>query len=295
MLGLSLVAIGNDDDLAAHIGNVGPGKAVHDRDREDALLAFKRATFVDEAAHWLARGVEDADGAAVEDTHHGPRPSLDRAGDEVEEILGAFGDVDMGILLEEHDGGGAVDLARADIGVEIELRTDGYAGSDDAPHGREQIALGVVVAFRHHRPMQREQHGVDRERGAEIGQDLVAEALIDLLYRLARWLREGAEAFRNLPSSHLAEPPPHRERCPEERHPLAIAALPEKAGVLEELQPRRQGGEGVGLGAEAGGEELGHAMPPYGVPGGAPQSRSISASAALWVASSRIGLTRLLQ
>jgi hypothetical protein len=239
-LGLGLVAIGDDQDLAAHIRDIGPGKAVHDRDREHAVLALERGTAVDEAAHRLARGMEDADSATVEGGHHRPGAPLDRIGHEAKEIGGALGHVDMRIFFEKDDRRGALQLARAEIGVEIELDAERHLRPDQAADAGEKIALGIVITFGHHRAMQREQDGIDRQRRLEVAEDLVAQALIDRLHRLAGGLGEGAEAFHHLPAFRLGVPAPDLERRAEQRHPLAIAAPAEEAGVLEELQPRRQ-------------------------------------------------------
>src|SRR5256885_9999886 len=54
------------DDAAAHLLDVGPREAVRDRQRQHAVLALHRRELVDEAAHRLAGGVEDADHAGLE-------------------------------------------------------------------------------------------------------------------------------------------------------------------------------------------------------------------------------------
>ena len=140
--------------------------------------------------------------------------------------------------------------------MQIELDADRNAGADHLAHMGEHVAFAVVVAFRHHGAMHGEQHGVDRQRGLEIGHDLVAEGFVDLLHRLASRLGEGAQAFDHLPTLLLGATPPHRERRAEHRHFVAVARLAIEAGFLEELLSGGNGGEGVGLGAEAGGEDL---------------------------------------
>jgi hypothetical protein len=204
------------------------------------------------------RVVEDADRAAVEPAHDRLRPSFDRAGDQVEEVLGALGHVDMGIFLEQHHRGDVLELLAADIGVEIELGADRDIGSDDAPNMGQEIPLGVVIAFRYHRAVQRQQHRIDRQRRLEVGDDLVAETLIHGLHRLAGRLGKGAEALDSLPALGLGQPPPDIERRAEHRHLVAVAALAEEAGFLEQLQAGGQRGEGVGLGPQRGGEDLFH-------------------------------------
>ena len=99
---------------------------------------------------------------------------------------------------------------------------------------------------------------VDRHGGLEVGHDLVAEGLVDLLHRLAGRLGEGAQALDHLPALGLGALAPDRERRAEHRHVLAVAGLAVEAGLLEELMAGRDGREGVGLGAETGGEDLLH-------------------------------------
>ena len=103
-----------------------------------------------------------------------------------------------------------------------------------------------------------QEHRIDRHGGLEVGDDLVAERLVDLLHRLAGGHGEGAQALDHLPALGLAALAPDRERRAEHRQVLAVAALAKEAGLLEELMAGGDGREGVGLGAEARGEDLFH-------------------------------------
>src|SRR5204862_3161112 len=67
---------------------------------------------------------------------------------------------------------------------------------------------------------------------------------------------EGAQALDPLPALGLAALAPDGERRTEHRHLLAVAALAVEAGLLVELMAGRDGGKGIGLGAETGGEDL---------------------------------------
>ena len=68
-IGLLLVAVGDHQHARADLGHVAIGKAVGDRDREDAVLALHRHDAVDEAAHRLQRRRIALDLPAVVDRH----------------------------------------------------------------------------------------------------------------------------------------------------------------------------------------------------------------------------------
>jgi hypothetical protein len=162
------------------------------------------------------------------------------------------------IFLEQHQHGGVAQRALADIAMQVELDPDRHVAADHLADMGEQVAFAVVVALGHHGAVHGEEHRVDRHGGPEVGNDLVAEGLVDLLHRLAGRHGEGAQALDDLPALGLAALAPHGERRAEHRHVLAIAPFAVEAGLLEELMAGRDGSEGVGLGAKAGGEDLFH-------------------------------------
>ncbi len=251
-----------------------------DRQRQHAVLAFHRRKLVDEAAHRLARGVEHADHAAVPGRHDGPGAAFDGAFHHGEEIVGALRHVDMRIFLEQHQRGRVAQGAFADVAMEIELGAHRNVRPDDPAHAGQKVAFAVVIALGHHGAVHRQQHAVDRHRGPEVGQDLVAEGFVDLLHRPAGGHGEGAQAFDHLPALGLGAAAPHRERRAEHRHVLAVAAFAVEAGLLEKLVAGGDGGEGVGLGAERGGKDLFHGRD-LGRDAGPPQDSSRIRSAAL--------------
>ena len=102
-IGLLLVAVGDHQHARADLGHVAIGKAVRDRDRQDAVLAFHRHDAVDEAAHRLHRRRIALDLAAVVDRHHRLDLAAQRRQHEVEHVLGALDHVGVRELLVEHD------------------------------------------------------------------------------------------------------------------------------------------------------------------------------------------------
>ena len=118
------------------------------------------------------------------------------------------------------------------------------------------------VAIGDHRPMQAEQHRIHRHRVGEIGQDLVAERLVDPLYRGARRHGEGAQALRHAPVPRLRAVAELDHRQGEEIGAVAIGAAAHQRRLGEQPRAGRDGRERVGLGAKAGGEEM-HACPSF--------------------------------
>ena len=127
--------------------------------------------------------------------------------------------------------------------------------ADDRPHALDEVALGVVIAIGDHRPVQAEQHAVDRHRGGKLGEDLVAHLLVVGLLRRARRLGPEARALDELEPFLPGAP----ARDVERRRGVArdIRMLPRRI-VERRLVARAVGrdrGEGVRLGGERGGEE----------------------------------------
>ena len=170
LLGLGLVVVGDGDDLAAHLLDVGPREAVGDRQRQHAVLAFHRLQLVDEAAHRLARGVEDADHAAVPGRHHRPGAALDGAFHHGEQVVGALGHVDMRVFLEQHQGGRRRAASVADVAMQVELDADRHVRTDDLADMGQEVAFAVVVALGHHGAVHGQEHAVDRQGGLQVGQ-----------------------------------------------------------------------------------------------------------------------------
>ena len=204
-----------------------------DRQRQHAVLAFHGHQLVDEAAHRFARGVEHADHAAVPGGHYRLGAALDGAFHHVEQVVGTVRHVDVRVFLEQHQGGRVPEGAWAQIAVQVELDADRQVRSDYLADMGQQVAFAVVVAFGHHGAVHRQHYRVDRHRGLQIGDDLVAEGLIDFLHGLAGGHGEGTQAFDDLPALGLRALAPDGERRPEHRHVGAVACLAEEAGVLE--------------------------------------------------------------
>ena len=165
----------------------------------------------------------------------------------------------------------AIVASLATYGVGYVARRIGafFLGHWGDTHGRKKVfmlgvtvflalAFAVVEVLGHHRAVHGEQDAVDGQGRLEVRQDLVAKGLVDLLYGLAGRLGEGAEAFHHLPAFGLGAATPHCQRRAEHRHVLAVARLTIEAGFLKELVAGRDGGKGIGLGAEARREDLFH-------------------------------------
>ena len=69
------------------------------------------------------------------------------------------------------------------------------SSADDGAHALEQIALAIVVALRDHGAVQAENDGVDRQGGAQLAEDFVAQFLIGLALQQPAGLRPGRRAL----------------------------------------------------------------------------------------------------
>ena len=123
----------------------------------------------------------------------------ERALREHEQFLGAFGHVDVRILLVDHDRIRGRDLLRRQVAMQIEFDTDEHARPDDLADAAQQVAFGVGITVRDHRAVQIQQHGVDRQRGGEFAEDFVAQRLIRDTRRVAGRRRKRRETFDDAP------------------------------------------------------------------------------------------------
>ena len=102
------------------------------------------------------------------------RPSQRVDGDPPE-ILGAIDEIGVREFLEIDEEVRRRHPLRGQVAVRVELGADQHVRPDDLAHPRQQIALGIVVARRHHRAVQAEHHRIDRQRRRKLAEDLVAQ------------------------------------------------------------------------------------------------------------------------
>jgi hypothetical protein len=86
-VGLGLVAVRHHQHAARQLRHVGVGEAVHDRDREDAVLALHRLDAVDEGAHQRQGRRVALDLAAVVERHHRLDLAAQGGEHEIEQVL----------------------------------------------------------------------------------------------------------------------------------------------------------------------------------------------------------------
>ena len=81
-------------------------------------------------------------------------------------------DVDMRVLEIADEDAEIVGHAARHVGVQVEHRDDGHVGTGDAPQHLEQVAVGIVGAFRKGRAMAGHEDRVDRQDRLQAGLDL---------------------------------------------------------------------------------------------------------------------------
>ena len=142
------------------------------------VLALHRRGLVHEGAHQRQRGWIAGDLPAVVQRHRRAHLFADGAQDQGQQVLGAFHHVGMRELLVEDDDVGNPHTLQREMAVRVKLDTDHTVRANDRAHLLDHIAFGVIVAMRHHRSVQPEQHAIQRHGGFELGQDFIAHELV---------------------------------------------------------------------------------------------------------------------
>ena len=232
-----------------------------ERHREDAVLALERLHSHDELADRRHGGAVLRDHAAVVARHHWLHLAVDRVGDDRKQLGRALHRVGMRVFLVAHQNVGTVEHQRAQVAVQVELRTDRAFRADDRADPGQQVAFAVVVAVGHHRAMHVDQYGVERQGRLHTGEHLVAKGLVDRAHGRARGRGERGQALDHSPAARLGILAPDMHRRGEVgRLVLRRIAAPD-AVLLVAAQAGRKGHELVGLGAEGADEDtLAHAL-----------------------------------
>ena len=148
------------------------------------------------------------------------------------------------------------------MAVQIQLGAEDRLRPGDGAYALENVALAVVVAVGHHGAVQKQQHDVHRHRGAQVGEQQVAQFLVHVAQRDAGRLREGGDAFGNRVTIRLAQFAPFDQRDVSDRWRVAatVVAIPVTARH-ERRAPRRDRGECVCFGRQRRHEKFHRAAP----------------------------------
>ncbi len=165
--------------------------------------------------------------------------------------------VNVRILLAGDQHGARIDHGGAEIAVQVQQRADRQLGPDQGAHRLQQVALAVRIALGQHRAMQSQQHGIHRQRGLQVGEQLVTQ----LLVVAARQRPRGLGLREQARQQHIALRGRRLQRAAE--HRLLDQALqrtglaaPYQHAFAEGLQAGGQRREAVGLVDQAGEEEF---------------------------------------
>jgi len=86
----------------------------------------------------------------------------DRADDQFPRLPAAFGHVHVRVGVEAEDGRSCLHAPPCVVAVQVEGGHDRTVRPDLLPHRLDEVAVAVVDALDHHRPVQVEQHAVHR-------------------------------------------------------------------------------------------------------------------------------------
>ena len=133
------------------------------------------------------------------------------------------------------------------VAVHVVFGADDRLRADDLARPGEQIALGVVIAVRHHGAVQAEQRDIDRHGRTQLTEDLVAQALVGAARDEARRLGPGRGAFDERDPVRLRAVARGDDRRGTERRRFGVLAGRRVKGALERAAIDRQRRERVRL------------------------------------------------
>lgn len=130
----------------------------------------------------------------------------------------------------------------------IKLGADEDIGTDDRTDARQQVAFGVFVAVGDHGAVQAEHHGIDGHGGAQLAEDLVAQALIGLAVDEASRVRPGRGSLNQFPALLNADAPADGDRRRAKRRCFRVFSRRGVERGFEGPAVDADRGEGIGLG-----------------------------------------------
>ena len=178
-----------------------------ERGGEDSRLVFRgNEHAVDEAAHRLAYRGDEANDVTVESCHRGLRDPRDGVGEDLGELHRARLDVDVRVLPDDDHRIRHVDQLGRKVTVEVEEHTDARCVADRLTHSLHDVGLAVRDTLADHRAVKRQQHAVERQVPADLGEQLVPQTLVGRARRRSGRYCEGEGTDLEL------EPAPRRNR-----------------------------------------------------------------------------------
>ena len=163
------------------------------------MLALHRRHAVDIAAHRLERRMIHGHHAAVIIPHDRPRFTCGCIRTDRKQLLGAFHHVHVRVFLVADDRGGVVQHLLCQVTMRVQLQPDCGIRPDDLTHTGHHVTLAVIITLGDHRAMHRHQNHIDRHRGPQVIQNVIAHGLIDLAHCWTGRLGVGCQPFGDLP------------------------------------------------------------------------------------------------
>ena len=156
------VAVGDHGDRGAHVRRVGQRKAGGDRRVQDARPLLQLVQAIDRLPHRRMGGdlVLAPDHRQRRQRQRRPHAVAQHARHQIRALAAALGLIDLRVGLAHDDPVRVLDHLRRDVRVDVELDDD-RRRADRPPHGAQDGAVGVVLAFRHHGAVQLQQYAVD--------------------------------------------------------------------------------------------------------------------------------------
>lgn len=153
-------------------------------------------------------------------------------------------------FLESDDDIRRLDHLVGQVAMHVQFGADNRIRPGDDAGMRQQIALAIIIAARHHRAMQAEQHDIDRHRRAELIENLVAQAFIGLARNEPGRLGPGGGAFEERKAIGAGAAARRHHRAGTERRRLGMSAGRAIEGALERASIDEERREGIRLGRQ---------------------------------------------
>ncbi|MNV75031.1 hypothetical protein D3C71_1682930 [compost metagenome] len=142
------------------------------------------------------------------------------------------------------------------MGMRIQFGAHGHIRADQLAHAAQDVAFAIVIAIGDHGAVQAQQHHVHRQRGAQIRQQFIAQGLVGGARGDAARLRRCHQPFGQRPPRFAALQARHIKRRAGEADGIGMRARRVIVALLKGRKTGGHGREGVGLGAQAGAEDL---------------------------------------
>ena len=190
--------------------------------------------------------------------HDRPHPAFQRIDRDPPQVFGPLDEIGMREFLEGDEEIRRRDPLRGQMAMRIEAGAQQHIGADDLADTAQKIALGVQISLRDHGAVQAQHHGIERQRRAQLIQNLVTQRFVGTTRDQAGGVGPGGGALDQCPALVGADPAPDRDRRGAQRRRGRMLAGRGVKRALESLPVDNDGRKRVRLGRQRRDEDPPH-------------------------------------